>query len=383
MEFHLRIAEILGISAGRSHGLITRIARGTGLNRGQVSNLIFNRCKSFNKKHLEKIAAYLVEQGLIEERELPGVLFGQRPDDFWKLISGARRVELCLGWRKSVQPSSEKYVMLADSQLLAQLVYRMTGPPGPGWHDDPQRRAGQAPLLKQHSVPAPATDGSNEPKIQREARKFYREFTARRDDKALILLGSGKSNPLVDLSVSHCFVGARPFRSQDDVEHAARRSCPFVFIYRPTDPKPQSVCGGLQLSVSETGAGAGIHYETADGRWRRCAWDANSDAALVLYRFERLRGHLEMVLGGYTSRGTRCLSEFLATDAAHQLWPPTYSDSALDVGVFVLQFRFRGRPPSASDGDARPGTPEVTRLDRDVIARRLRRPRATGAHARR
>jgi hypothetical protein len=313
-----------------------------------------------------------VQEGYIEERDLPGVLFGRRPDAFWNLISGAKRIELCLGWR-SAKPWNDKHVMLADSQLLAQLVYRVTGPPGPGWHDDPQRRAGGAPVLNQRSVAAPALDGSNESRIQRAARKFYREFTDRRDDKALILIGSVKSNPLVDLSVAHCFPKARPFRSQDDVPQAVRRACPFLFLYRRTDPKPQSVCGGMHLSASEPDAGAGIHYETADGSWRRSAWDGNADAALVLYRFQKLRGHLEMVLGGYTSRGTRCLSEFLASDAAHGLWPPCYSNSELDVGVFVLQFRFHGRPPNSPVGDDRPGTATVTPLDESVIKRRLTR----------
>ena len=236
----------------------------------------------------------------------------------------------------------------------------------------PTTREGM-PLLDMRTLPAPPLGRAEASGVQQKARELYQEFLNKGQRKALLMLGSVKSNGAVELATANCFPRARAFRSEDGVARAADRACPFFVRYRDTDPQPASVCGGLRLSEKEAGSGPGIYYETADGEWQYAPWDRNSDVGLVLYRLHRPSGSLEMVLGGYSSRGTACLARCLGSDETLELSPPCYSDAELDIGVFVLLFRFRGRRKDSSSLAPRPAAVEIIRLDSAVIKRRLRK----------
>src|SRR5690606_25323751 len=119
-------------------------------------------------------------------------------------------------------------------------------------------------LLKQTLVWSPGNVNSDEA-IQR-ASDVYDAFTASAGDKAMICLGSVKSNPTVELVIADTFQ-AQPFESQDDCERASDRRCPFFLRYRDSDPHLPSASAGTRLSRTEAATEPGIYYEQADGSW--------------------------------------------------------------------------------------------------------------------
>ncbi len=50
-------------------------------------------------------------------------------------------------------------------------------------------------------------------------------------------------------------------------------------------------------------------------------------------------GRLDMVMGGYSGRATESLAEFLSS-LGREFWPPSYIQTNLKVGVFVVKFEY-------------------------------------------
>jgi hypothetical protein len=368
MELFLRLGEILQINETNSHGKITEIARRTGLKRGQVAALIHNKDKRISKDALGRVVGYIIEEGLASDNELLGILFGRRPNYFWTLLSTPQRYDICMGSRQNLHCFDEVTVA-ADNQLQSTLIRRITGNRHRGWNTCPAGRLDNEHTIETRCVLAPTPKGENLSRVQKDARDYYRKFQMIQESKALIALGTVKSNLVGGLSTAVGFRNRRPFCSQDNIEWAKNRSCPFLVMYRPEDPQPPSVCGGVQLSRYERGHAPGIYYETPHGEWKGCVWSQESDAAVVYYRHQKSFGQLDVVLGGYSARGTRCLADFLDHSDSHKLWPPSYSDGSLELGVFVLQFRFRGK---SSGGHGPEFSTDVIRLDPAVLRHRVR-----------
>jgi hypothetical protein len=177
-----------------------------------------------------------------------------------------------------------------------------------------------------------------------------------------------KSNSVIERFVSSCFVGATAFDSQDDVNVASDRSCPFTIIFRPSDPKINSCCGGQQLSRSDSVSGPGIYFEQSDKTWSHVASNDQSDGAIVFYRYNKSLRNLCMCLGGYSSRATRLLADYLSSGKAdRRLWPPACENGEIQIGLFVLRFTL----DKAAGKDQKPISTEVIRVSEEVIRRRL------------
>jgi hypothetical protein len=204
------------------------------------------------------------------------------------------------------------------------------------------------------------------------ARSRYESFTGTAGDKALVCLGSNKSNPMVELLLANAF-GCEPFVSQDGVPAAAQRNCPIFLRYRESDPQPASCCGGLKLAArGQTTKEPGIWFETPGGQWDCAPWDATkSDAAFVFYIHRESQGHMEMALGGFSGRATRLLARLLAR-RGEEFWPPVYEGQGIQIGAFVVKWNLPGQ---ASYDDLLPGDShvegEIIRLGSEVIARRI------------
>jgi hypothetical protein len=230
-------------------------------------------------------------------------------------------------------------------------------------------------IIDPHLVPAwPKEESARQTKeVIREASELYEAFRAGKRRRALICFGSIKSNPVIEFVLTNSFRNAQPFVSQDGVREPARRDCPFVLIYRPWDPKPASVCGGKQLAKTSRKSATGIHFELPGGQWQCAEWtEKTSDAALVFYHYDKSDNRLEMVLGGYSGRGTRCLAELFRKDDVQQFWPPEISNEQMDLGVFVVRFELE----PADDAVPARHAPHIKdhhvyRLPSEVLQRRI------------
>jgi hypothetical protein len=115
-------------------------------------------------------------------------------------------------------------------------------------------------------------------------------------------------------------------------------------------------------------SGPGIYFEQADKTWSCIASNDHSDGAMVFYRYNKSLRNLCMCLGGYSSRATRLLADYLGSGKADsELWPPVYEQGEIQIGLFVLRFTL----DKAAGKDQKPISTEVIRVAEEVLRRRL------------
>lgn len=397
MRYSFRLAEVVGHvpDPRRRPGTIKAICDYTGLDRHQVAALLKNEVKYIPLDALSKLCAYLIERGFAQAGELPGRLFGVEPERFWELLARRRRLELCVGVRRGDPKDTldDAWVVASDSVLLGELLNGATTLGGTAQHTPP-RDAASAPAAD-HNAPLLA-GGSPRPhpeylhqalvwspgqtaieECHKMAREVYDDFCEVAGDKALVCLGSNKSNPLVEMVLAEAF-GCQPFVTQD-TQPARKRRCPIFVRYRDDDPHFASCCGGLQVGKGATSNKPGIYYALPDGSWACAPWErAAHDAAFVFYIHRESQGRMEMALGGFSGRATRLLARLLAR-RGDEFWPPVYSDEGIQIGAFVVKFTLPAQSvPDKDLGRAElHAEGEIVRLDADVIARRLQQVEAS------
>ncbi len=383
MQYSFRLAELLGHAPDprRRPGTIKAIVEHTGLDRHQVAALLRNEVKYIPLKALSRLCDYLIEHGFVSADQLPGALFAVEAENFWELLARRRRLELCVGVRRAEQKEWPEgaLVMASDSVLLGELLNGVSTLGGTAKllrsaETDNGTTARPLPHpehLKQSLVWSPGQGTDQE--VHSRANYVYDDFVKSAKDKALICLGSMKSNPVFERVVSRAF-GCSPYATQDESAKPGDRCCPFFLRYRDFDPHPPSCCGGMKLSKSDKSTAAGIYYEQADGKWELCPWsEKEMDVAIVFYIHRESQGWLEMALGGFSGRATRLLAKTLAT-RAEDFWPPVYSAHGINVGAFVVQYTLS--PQEAKNQDILRtdlmANANVIRLDGKAIERRLR-----------
>lgn len=348
MQYSFRLAELLGHvpDPRKRPGTIKAIVEYTGLDRHQVAALLKNEVKYIPLKALSRLCDYLIEHGHATADQLPGALFAVEPENFWEMLARRRRLVMCLGVRRDVENRNPDtaYVVASDSVLAGEILNGVTTLGGTAKLKKPGESADVAPTtggfsqpehLKQMLVWSPGQTTESELKSQ--SAQSYREFSDSSGDKALVCLGSTKSNPVVEIVMANSF-GCEPFVSQDDVASPSERACPFFFRYRDTDPHPASCIGGLSLCKSKKDLEPGIYYEGADGEWVQAnAGKRSQHVALVFYIYRESQGRLEMALGGFSGRATRLLARALAT-RAEDFWPPTFTGQGIAVGAYLVEF---------------------------------------------
>jgi hypothetical protein len=212
--------------------------------------------------------------------------------------------------------------------------------------------------------------------VRSRADTTYQDFCSSDGDKALICIGSVKSNPVVELVLGEAF-GATPFVSEDEVATAKERSLPFYLRFRDKDPHPASLSAGLRLSKSDASTEPGIYYEQADGTWAYAGGNRpGEDVALVFYIYRESLGRLDMLLSGFSGRATRFLSRTLAT-RAEEFWPPIFSENYLQIGAFIVQYKQYEDAESEGPIDILrtdlAAATNIIPIPAEAIARRLRR----------
>ena len=379
MQYSFRLAELLGHvpDPRKRPGTIKAIVEYTGLDRHQVAALLKNEVKYIPLKALSRLCDYLIEHGHAQADQLPGALFAVEPENFWELLARRRRLELCLGVRRDVERDNPEvsYVVASDSVLLGELLNGVTTLGGTA-----KLKQGEGVVLSNDDIPHPehlkqslvwSPGQTSAEEMQAAANQTYDEFSNSSGDKALVCLGSAKSNPVVEVLMSWAF-GAEAFVSQDSVGSAADRMCPFFMRYRDNDPHPPSCFGGTRLSQAEEAAQPGIYLEDANGKWVQVGIeDGKQTSALVFYIHRESQGRLEMVLAGFSGRATRFLARALAT-RAEDFWPPVYDSQGIAIGAFVAQFT---EPPTKRDRDILRtdlvATTKVTPIPVESLERRM------------
>jgi len=385
MQYSFRLAELLGHvpDPRKRPGTIKSIVEYTGLDRHQVAALLKNEVKYIPLKALSRLCDFLIEHGHATADQLPGALFAVEPENFWELLARRKRLEMCVGVRRDVSADSHdvSFVVAADSVLLGEILNGVTTLGGTAKLRKPTPEmtmlaADALPhpeQLKQSLVWSPGQADDNE--VARRAWMAYNEFSESKGDKALIGIGSTKSNPVVEIVLARAF-NCDPFESQDGVAEAKDRAIPFFMRYRDNDPHPNSCVAGLKLSKAEAKLKEGLYYENAKGDWVRCGADnKNEEVAFVFYVHRESQGRLEMVLGGFSGRATRLLARALAT-RAEDFWPPIYEMQGIQVGGFIAKFTL---PSTKKDDDILRtdlvATTEVTTIPKEAFQRRLERGR--------
>jgi hypothetical protein len=382
MRYSFRLAEVVGHvpDPRKRPGTIKAICDYTMLDRHQVAALLKNEVKYIPLDALSKLCDYLIEKGFATAEELPGRLFAVEPEHFWELLARRRRLELCLGVRRGEPGDSldDAWVVASDSVLLGELLNGVTSLGGTSRFkrerdpDAPAETSADPHPEQLHQSLVFSPGQSSFADYVELARNVYDGFCSAAGDKALICLGSNKSNPVVELLLAEAF-GANPFETQDNLPVASKRNCPIFIRYRSHDPQTPSCCGGNELSKSEKAPIPGIYYEKSDGSWDVCPWELNKqDAAMVFYIHRESQGRLEMMLGGYSGRATRLLARMLAR-RGEEFWPPVYSGHGIQIGAFVVKFKLQNQhdsdPKSLLTDLA--AESEIIRLAPDVIEKRM------------
>jgi hypothetical protein len=383
MQYSFRLAELLGHvpDPRKRPGTIKAIVEYTGLDRHQVAALLKNEVKYIPLKALSRLCDFLIEHGHATADQLPGALFAVEPENFWELLARRRRLEMCVGVRKDTSEDSPEvsFVVASDSVLLGELLNGVT------------TLGGTAKLRKNESVANPlmgdalphpehlkqslvwSPGQAPEAEVLRRAKTVYNDFSDSKGDKALVGIGSTKSNPVVEIVLAKSF-NCDPFVSQDDVEAPTDRAIPFFMRYRSHDPHSPSCVAGLSLSKQEKEMEPGLYYETVDGSWTRVGSNnPKEEVAFVFYMHRESQGRLEMVLGGFSGRATRLLSRALAT-RAEDFWPPVYQMQGMQVGGFMAKFTL---PTAKKEFDILRtdlvAAAEVTSIPVEAFARRFER----------
>lgn len=376
MRYAFRLAELLGHTPDRKKrpGTIKAIVEYTGLDRHQVAALLKNEAKYIPLEALSRLCDYLIEHGYARADELPGALFAVTPENFWELLARRSRLELCVGVRKppSDDSADTAWIVASDNVLAGEVLNGVStlGGTAKAMKRTSGKEVPHIEHLRQTLVWSPGTMSAEH--VQSRARDVFEEFDEINGDKAIVCLGSVKSNPTVELVLGSAFA-CDPFSSQDNVAKASDRSVPFFLRYRDHDPHPPACSAGMQLSKNQKVSEPGIYYEQADGTWEFAGGSApGKDAALVFYIFRESLGRLDMVLSGFSGRATRLLARTLA-HRAEDFWPPVFHENYLQVGAFIVKYEATDAVDESNDilSTDLMANATVIPLSPEVFARRL------------
>lgn len=362
MKISFRLKELLEERQDDGRGIITRICEHTSLERHKVAALLANKVQYVSLETLASVCDYLIEKHRIPQDQLPGLLFGIDASKFWTLLTDRNYVEIAVGVRRDETLSEKRWVMAADSYLHGILLHELFGI---GHEKQPD-------FLEQKLVPGshPGSVAEATEDALRHAEAAYQEFHSIKGDRALVCLGSMKSNVLMERVVAEAFK-ANSFGSEDNVKSPAQRSCPFFFRYRQNDPKPSSCCGGEVLAQNVSSKEPGIYYARTPDHWELIPTDETNDAALVMYTYQPNRRVVEMVLAGFSSTATLCLGDVLRKHP-DQLWPPKLSRGDVEIGVFLVHFVLPKRQIEDIKSDVlyvpTPVRTDIISLEADVLS---------------
>jgi hypothetical protein len=348
-----------------------------GLSVFQLNSMLSNATPTINRENLEKVVNYLKAEGMVDPADLPEALFTYEPSRFWQMVAERKQIWLCMGVRWDPTWNAN-VVMAADSMLQSNILYRLTGVGETGRRG---RRKNHGQVIDSQMVQAWTKRNSTaNRRVKQKAVEYYKDFEAEPNDKALICLGSVKSNPAIEPLITSTFKGLRAFQNEDRVQRPNDRGCPFYLLVRPDDPKPPSNSCGQKLSSQQQGKGAGVYFEKEDGQWQYVRCDENHGVAIAFYCLDRVNENLQMVLGGFNGSSTRLLARLLREQGYDLFWPPKYTSAELTIGISIVKFGLK--PTKSKKLLAKPEerweSTEVDEVPHEAIARRIEGEREGG-----
>ncbi len=402
MQIRFRLAEVLNEFRDTGRGIIKRISEETGLERHQVSALLKNDVQYLSLNSLGAICDYLINTHHMNSYELPGRLFALEPEKFWAFLSERQVLVMSFGVRHEMHDTGLLWIPAADSFLQGMLLHELYGteqtPTSPA---EPLREtqvlphsvsADQAPRFDQYMVRCCSTRSQETQAAVRdaefqqmkwEATSAYERFDAIAGSKALVCLGSVKSNGLCELAVARVF-STPPWVSQDGVSRPVERACPFFLRYRDSDVNVTSCHGGRSLAADLTGQTvssdeAGIYFEREPGIWDVVPSNQEREPALIFYAYRPAEGIAEVVMGGFSMVGTFLLAQHFRK-IVREIWPPTHLTSGLQAGAFIVDFQLKPKDETTAAAEFASDLGatireledlEVIRLPAEVLTHRL------------
>ncbi len=376
MKIDIRLKRLLQDHGLDRHGVAQSMATDLNLHRHTIGKLYRNQSENPSLEVLGQICEWLIAKG-VPAGELPHGLFGARPPALWHAIAQAGKVTIYLGERcQSASPvPATRWVAGSDASVVFEFVRYLSSPEGSGdvrpgvdIRHIPFRYSKQGKQMKQ-----PFEQDVNH------AINLFQAMQERRSNP--ILVGSQKVNYLVELYVADIF-GQIAFQPSRRVNPAI----PFYVKYRPEDLDLPSCFGGQSSPPGGKKAmPPGICYLDADGKWVECPWEFDvRDAAVVLIRRDPGTARMELVVFGFSGRGTIIAGERLVRDHQH-FWftpesdeegpPPARDHANREVAVFICRFSY---PDGAFDTEVSPHPVtdlEVIRIDNDMLQECLSAPR--------
>jgi hypothetical protein len=324
-----RLREILEAHGAYNRGIIKRIAEFATTDPRQITALLNDKLRHIPMRTLSATCCFLVEELGIDPDEVSRSLFGFKADGLSSMLKHTH-VDYCIGLRNLHETAEPRWVNAYDAMLQGAFLEGL-------FAIGHKHRTG----LKQHLVRSYHPAG-NQAWLAEQSSAYYANLGKRKGARALVCLGSVKSNPLSECVIAEAF-DTKPFTPPRNTSRPSL--CPFFLRYRDDDPHPPSCHAGRKTTGVCRDRGPGIYYETESGEWEFCPTDDLHDAAIVFYIHKPTERSAEMVLAGFSGLATGCMARDLSW-LSRQLWPPQISQDDLMVGAFVVSYEFR-TPPSA------------------------------------
>jgi len=222
MRYAFRLAELLGHSPDRRKrpGTIKSIVEHTGLDRHQVASLLKNEAKYIPLEALSRLCDYLIDHGHATADQLPGALFSVQAENFWELLARRSDVEICVGVRQGDGDKTPEnaWIVASDSVLIGELLNGVSTLGGAAKHvkkstvvGEPGFGSAEVPTpdrLQQTLVWSPGIVAFAD--ARQRAEEVFSGFAEAQGDRALVCIGSVKSNPVVEMVFADAF-GCSPF----------------------------------------------------------------------------------------------------------------------------------------------------------------------------
>ena len=224
-------------------------------------------------------------------RQLPGALFGARPNKLWEAATASGLVTIYMGeYQQSLAQTHMSWISKRDAAVCNEIVR---------WLSTPGFCGTSPPRLWFEYLPF-RVDVSAKHITQKELKRDrsaavqkYRKMRAELADSSAVLIGSQRINKLVEMLVADLF-GCEPFKAESEVVRV-----PFYLAYR-TQLRPVASCfGGLTNPPGVTGKFMrGMHYLDKMGQWKVFPWiDGKQDSGIVVTEEAGTKGMLLAVFG--------------------------------------------------------------------------------------